>query len=174
MFFNIGRTTVLLLGAVVAVSAFHVQATENYVLGICNVVQSESGEEIFPAINGNSYLYGYHKGDQRYQGFSFNSTDTKVILVKAPAYGKVERIDSDIFENYFRYMPVKGYVGKDKFVMQVEKNGIKVRIQYLMEVVQADEPTTYIGDDGERHGYYCKPESWKISSTTSVLENTSL
>jgi hypothetical protein len=41
-----------------------------------------------------------------------------------------------------------------------------------MEVV--DGPTSYIGEDGEQHGHYCKPSSWKISATTPAIDNVRL
>ena len=125
---DIGQTAGLLLGAVVAVAASPVQAADNYILGTCRVSQPDSGAEISPTINGNSYLYGYHADDPRYKGFSFNSGNTKVTLVKAPTHGKVERDNSDILSNYYHYMPKEGYSGQDRFVMQVKKNGVKVSI----------------------------------------------
>ena len=171
---NIGQTTGLLLGAAVAVATSPVQAADKYILGICSVSQPDSGVEIRPTYNGNSYLYGYHADDPRYQGFTFDDDSVKVTLVKAPAHGKVESDNSDISNNYYRYMPKEGYFGQDRFVMQVEKGVVKVRIHYLMEVVREGEPTTYIGDDGERYGHYCNPGSWKISFTTPALDNARL
>jgi hypothetical protein len=147
-------------GVAVAVAATPVQAADNYILGICAVSQPDSGAEIGPTVNGNSYLYRYHAGDPRYQGFSFNSSDTKVTLVKVPAHGRVEHVES----NYYHYYSEEGYYGRDNFVMQVEKNGVKVQIQYLMEVVLEDEPT----------GHLCNPGKWKISSTMPALDNAGL
>lgn len=127
---NIGQTTGLLLGAAVAVAASPVQAADNYILGTCRVSQPGLGldAEIGPTVDGDSYLVYYHADDPRYKGFSFNSGNTKVSLVKAPAHGKVERDNSGISSNRYRYMPNEGYYGQDRFVMQVEKNGVKVEV----------------------------------------------
>lgn len=161
---NIGRFAGLLLGMAVAVSAFPVFAADNYVLGRCKVSRPDSGAGIRPAIDGDVYLYTYLIGDSRYQEFSFNSDDVKVILVKAPAHGKVVREESRVSMRRYHYTPSEGYVGQDRFVMQVDKNGVKVRIQYLIAVPFADEPT----------GHMCNPEHWKISATTPTLDNASL
>lgn len=80
-------------------------------------------------------------------------------------------MDTPSSKLWYHYMPNAGYVGQDHFVIQVEKNGVKVRIQYLIEGVAEDEPTTYIGEDGERHGQYCNPEYWKISLDTGSDAN---
>lgn len=154
----------LLAGVVVAVAASPVQAADKYVLGVCRVAQPDSGAEITPTYNGDSYLFNYHSGDPRYEEFSFDNGSAKVTLVKAPAHGAVEHVNTPLSNNWYHYYPKEGYFGQDRFVMQVEKDGVKVRIQYLMEVVLEDEPTTYIGDDHERHDVYCNPDSWKIST----------
>lgn len=158
----------LLAGAVVAVAASPLQAADKYVLGVCRVAKSDSGAEIRPAIGGDSYLYTYRNSVLPYKGFSFDSGHAKVTLVKAPMHGAVSHVNSRVSNYYYHYIPKEGFVGQDRFVMQVEKDGVKVRIHYLMEVVLEDEPTTYIGDDYERHDVYCKPDSWKISSTVTT------
>jgi VCBS repeat-containing protein len=56
------------------------------------------------------------------------------------------------------------HYGQDRFVMQVEKNGVKVRIQYLIEV----------SHEGESTDYLCNPDMWKISATTPLLDNAKL
>lgn len=161
---NIGQTAGLLLGAAVAVSASPAQAADNYILGECRVSQPDSGAEIRPTFNGDDYLAHYHDGDPRYQGFTFDDDNTKVTLVKAPAHGRVEHVNTSVSNNYYHYYPTEGYVGQDRFVMQVERNGIKVQIQYLMETVEENEPTSDL----------CNPGMWKISVTTPALDNASL
>ncbi len=160
---NIGQTAGLLLGAAVAVSASPAQAADHYILGECQVSQPDSGAEIRPTVDGDSYLVYYHVGDSRYKGFTFDNGDTKVTLVKAPAHGKVEHVNSTISNNWYHYYSNEGYVGQDRFVMQVEKNGVKVRIQYLMET-PPEGPSDYL----------CDPGMWKISSTTPSLDNAGL
>lgn len=159
--------TGLLVGWAIAVAAVvpsPVLAVDKYAAGRCLVSMPDSGAEIGPAIDGDIYLYRYHKREYRHKSFSFDDDDaTTVTIVTPPSHGEVSRVDTPISKLWYHYMPNAGYVGQDHFVIQVEKNGVKVRIQYLIEGVAEDEPTTYIGDDGERHGQYCNPESWKIS-----------
>ena len=161
---DIWPITGLLVGTAVAVAASPVQAADNYIMGRCSVSRPDSGAEIRPTFAGDSYLYGYHAGDPRYQGFTFDDNAVKVTLVNAPAHGKVEHVESTISNNYYHYYSKEGYYGQDRFVMQVEKNGVKVRIQYLIEVVREGESTSYL----------CNPDAWKISSTTPALENARL
>lgn len=145
----------LLVGTAVAViAASPVQAADNYVFGRCVISRPYSGAEIRPTYAADSYLAHYHDGDPRYQGFSFDGDGAKVTLVKAPTHGKVVLGDDShaMAWNLYHYTPQAGYVGQDRFVMQVERNGVKVRIQYLIESMNADEPS--IG--------YCDPETWKI------------
>jgi hypothetical protein len=97
---NIGQTVGLMVGAAVAVAAFPVQAADKYILGMCQVSQPDSGAEIAPTVSGDSYLVYYHAGDLRYQGFTFDDNNAKVTLVKAPAHGKVEHVNSEISNNY--------------------------------------------------------------------------
>jgi hypothetical protein len=154
----------LLVGAAVAVAATPVQAADNYVLGRCKVSSPDSGAEIRPTFNADDYLVTYHGSDLRYQGFTFDDNSAKVTLVKAPAHGKVVHVESRVSNNYYHYYSDEGYYGKDRFVVQVEKNGVKVQIQYLMEVALEDEPT----------GNICNPDMWKISSSTPALDNARL
>jgi VCBS repeat-containing protein len=161
---DIGPATGLLLGAAVAVGATPAQAADNYVLGRCKVSSPDSGAEILPTFHGDDYLYKYHSGDLRYQGFSFDRGDSKITLVKAPMHGRVEHDNSTKSNNWYHYYSTEGYSGQDRFVMQVEKDGVKVQIQYLIEVPA----------EGESADYLCSPDIWKISATTPALDNASL
>ena len=161
---NIGPLSSLLVGAALTVTAPTVTAADNYMIGRCIVSQPGMGAQVRPANDGNGYLYTYLDADTRYQGFDFNSDDVKVTLVKAPAHGKVVREESSVSMRRYHYTPSESYVGQDRFVMQVEKNGVKVRIQYLIEIPLEDEPS----------GHMCNPEHWKISSTTPALDNARL
>lgn len=152
----------LLVGAAVAVAtALPVQAADSYVLGECVISRSESGAEIRPTYDGDSYFATYHSDDSRYKGFSFDE-GAKVTLIKSPNNGVIslETYSTKAFqslENMFHYVPNAGYIGRDRFVMQVEKNGVKVRIEYLIEGLGENEPqANEIG--------LCDPEQWKIST----------
>ena len=156
----------LLAGAAALVATSPVLAAENYVLGVCQIARPESGAEINPTTNGDSYLGHYHNGDSRYKGFSFDGEGIKVTVIKRPSHGRVALTDDPLASKFswYRYTPDADYIGKDRFVMEVERNGVKVRINYLIESVEQNELTAVRGDDGWRM-LYCNPESWKISQS---------
>lgn len=163
------RSVELLLGsfAVIAVVS-PVQAAEYYVLGVCRTATQSEGAEIRPTYAADSYLANYHGDDSRYKAKLASGqffSNAKVILAKAPTHGKVALADvPNVSLGQYHYMPEKGYVGRDNFVMQVEKDGAKVRIEYLIEGLDEDEPTTGI----------CNQEHWKISAVISTFDNASL
>ena len=144
-----------------------------YILGVCQTATPSTGAEIIPTYAADDYLSHYHGNDLRYKKFSFDNEATKVTLIKEPAHGKVAYADNPkaIKWNWFDYTPENNYVGRDNFVMQVEKDGVKVRVEYLIESLSDDEPTTYIGDGGERQGIYCNPDEWKISVNKAPHQN---
>jgi hypothetical protein len=167
----------LLVSAALAVATVSpALAADKYALGVCQVAAPDSGSEISPTYDADSYLFHYHGNDPRYKeklaGEFFS--EAKITLTKKPAHGTVSLDESEIaVENgWYHYWPNEGYVGQDRFAMQVEKDGVKVRIEYLIEAVAEDQPTTYIGEDGQRYGHFCTPEHWKISQDTST-PNTS-
>lgn len=164
---DIRSETALLLSGVAAITTVSpVQAEDHYVLGVCQTATQSVGTEITPTIDADSYLVNYHEDELRYKKFSFNSEGVKVTLLKAPAHGKVVYPDNPkaVKWNWFDYMPEDGYFGRDNFIMQVEKDGVKVRIEYLIEGLDEGEPATGI----------CNQEHWKISANTSNLDNASL
>jgi hypothetical protein len=157
------RDTRLLAGAAAAViAAAPAQAVDNYVFGRCEISRPDSGAEIRPLSDAGSYLFDYHGEDPRYKtGLSSGEffSGAKVTLIKAPAHGVVALADvPNVSNGQYHYMPNGGYVGKDRFVLQVEKNGVKVRIQYMIEGL----------DEEENASGWCNPETWKISSTVST------
>lgn len=156
---NITGSGLLVVAALVATSP--VLASENYVLGVCRVSRPDSGVDIRPTTSGNSYLADYHDGNPRYSGFSFNGEGLKVTVIKRPTHGRVSLTDDPMASSWgwYHYTPDAGYIGKDRFVMQVEKSGIKVRINYLIESVDANEAIYLRGDDGLQRMLYCNPES---------------
>lgn len=144
-----------------------------YALGVCQTATQSTGAEIMPTYAADDYLSHYHGNELRYKKFSFDHEVTKVTLIKEPAHGKVAYADNPkaIKWKWLNYTPGNNFVGRDNFVMQVEKDGVKVRIEYLIESLSDDEPTTYIGDGGERQGIYCNPAEWKISSNRVPHQN---
>lgn len=159
---EVGLTVGLLLGTAAAASSA-VQDFDNYMLGVCQVSRPNYSAQIRPEVTGDIYINQY-KSELSFNGFSFKGVGTKVTLVKAPSHGKIEKIDSKVSNNYFVYMPNDGYFGQDRFAIQVEKNGVKVRIQYLIEVAA----------EGEAADYLCDRSYWKISSSTPSIDNANL
>lgn len=162
----------LLLGATVAVAAaLPVQAADNYAFGVCTTALPSAGAQIRPISAAGSYLHHYRKDDPRYKNFSFGS-DAKITLIKAPKYGKLVIEDGPwSSKSDYHYWQNKGYSGRDRFVMQVEKDGIKIRVNFLVEAVDDGTPLTYIGEDRERHYIYCNPETWKINTIMPYSTN---
>ncbi len=152
-----------LTGAVIAISAVSpAQAADNYVYGVCQTAKQSSGAEINPIYAGGSYLFNYHGNDPRYKEKLDSSqffSGAKITLIKAPNHGKLVLEEGQWSGKAdYHYMPDAGYFGKDRFVMQVEKNGVKVRIQYLIWAIEDSEPEIGI----------CNPERWKISSPSDT------
>ena len=149
--------SVAMAAAVIAAgTALPVDAASGYVVGRCVIARYSYPGEIMPITTADSYLFNYRSKDQRYENFEFD--DGKVTLLKAPKHGKVTYDDSRlaVSESWYKYTPAEGYVGKDHFVMQVEKDGVKVKIRYVIEVLRDDEP-----NQG-----FCEPGIWKISLPT--------
>jgi hypothetical protein len=164
------RFVILFLGGVTTLaSVSSVQAAEHYVLGVCQTATQSTGAEIRPTSAAGDYLVDYHGDDPRYKA-KLNSGEffsaAKVTLFKAPKHGKVGYSDNPkaVMWNLFDYMPNVGYIGRDNFVMQVEKDGVGVRIEYLIEGLDEDEPVTGICNSGE----------WKISAITPNQNVTNL
>lgn len=165
-FFGIQLDSSLLLGGAIAVaSVSSVQAADQYVLGVCQTATQSDGAEIRPTYAADSYLSKYRRGDRRYKRFSFEGSKTRITLIEAPKHGELALVDDadEASSGFYNYLSNQGYVGRDRFVMLVEKGDVKVRIEYLIEGLNDNEPTTFIGDDGKSHGIYCHPEHWKIS-----------
>lgn len=161
----------LLVSAALAVAtASPALAADKYVLGLCQVARPDSGAEIWPSSDGNSYLYEYQRTYALREKFDFRSSDTKITLLKKPTHGTVRLDESEIAleSGWYHYWPNDGYVGRDRFAMQVEKDGVKVRIEYVMEVVPYGEHTTYRDENDVTHGLFCNPDSWKISQSDVI------
>ena len=166
---DIRSETALLLSSVAAITAVSpVQAAENYVVGICRTATQSVGAEIRPTYAADDYLANYHADDPRYKtklasGEFFSGA--KITIVKAPTHGEVALADvPNVSNGQYHYMPKEDYFGRDNFVMQVEKDGVKVRIEYLIEGID---------DDAAEEGV-CDQESWKISAIAPTFDNASL
>lgn len=152
----------LLTGAammIVVTAVSPAQATDQFALGVCRTARQSTGEEIMPTFDADIYLTDYHAGDARYKNFSFATKGVNVSLIKAPAHGKMT-LSGDVnaaSESYYHYLPNQGYIGRDRFVLLVAKDGVKVRIEYLIEGLDNDEADVGI----------CDSEHWKISTTTT-------
>jgi hypothetical protein len=141
-----------------------VQAAENYAVGVCRTATRSEGAEISPTYAADDYLAESHGDDPRYKAKLDSGqffSNAKVTLLKAPEHGNVSLVDTPISNEWYHYMPNNGYVGRDHFVMQVDKEGVKVRIEYLIEGI----------DDEEAKVRFCEQESWKISVNTSSPDN---
>lgn len=152
-----------MLVATIGAMTLPAEAAEGYALGECKVARASVGAEISPITSAGSYLFNYHGSDPRYKEMLAGSglSGGKVTLVKTPKHGNVIYSDDPNAAswNWYHYWPKDGYEGKDRFVMDVEKDGVKVRIHYLIEVI--DEIVTESG--------VCNREQWKISSATHQL-----
>jgi hypothetical protein len=144
--------------SIVAVSS--ALAADNYVLGKCYVVQGPyvtEGKGIHPIFNAASYLVMHLGGDpdKNLERVGGDFEGGKITLVKAPQHGKLV-LSSDEREaswDWYRYFPEEGFYGQDRFVMQVEKDGVKVTIHYVMEIITNEEASLGV----------CEQEEWKIS-----------
>lgn len=147
----------LVLGTSIAAKALPIEAADGFATGRCVVARQTVGGAIRPTYAAGSYLFEYHGKELRYKDFSFEGA--KVTLVKAPKHGKVVYTDDPIAvsSSRYTYSPKEGYEGHDPFVMDVEKNGVKVRIHYLIEVLPDWEPA--LG--------YCEKGQWKISAASA-------
>ena len=96
------------------------------------------------------YRKGVSKEDNPFDG-------AKVSLLVKPKHGavKLEEGQLAIDSSWYKYYPQTGFEGTDRFVMQVEKSGIKVKIYYVIKAL----------DDVEATAGYCPKEFWKISQS---------
>ena len=150
--FTVNQALVAALGLSASLTAV---AAENFALGICDTARQNHPANIYPIFSAGSYFFNYHKGL-----FKDNSLEgAKVRLLVPPKHGTLENRDlsNDLKEDRSRYnyLPQAGFEGTDRFVMEVEKSGIKLRIYYVMKAL----------DDVEAVAGYCPKERWKISQS---------
>lgn len=101
------------------------------VLGVCEVIASDVGVELKAQLGLSSAAQGYmYEFENREIDFR-EERGAKYTLVQPPRHGKLLLggvRDPD------EYMPNKGYLGRDSFVIQAEKDGIKITLRYFVLV----------------------------------------
>lgn len=128
-------------------------ASDQFAAGVCQIARQTLSAEISPISNAASYIL-YHQ-NHLMRGDENLFDGAKIRILTKPKHGVLELEDDQLAveSSWYRYRPKVGFEGTDRFVMQVEKSGIKVKIYYVIEV---------LGD--EAAAGYCPKESWKISS----------
>lgn len=153
----------LLTGVLLTATAPEVEAAGRYAVGWCQVAPKDLQDNLSPTGIAADYIYNYQRDNPKFK--SIDPSDfhrgAKVTLLSQPKLGKIEQT-----ENNWLYQPTTfnedgTRVGRDYFVMKVENKGITIFVHYYIEVI-GNDPTTYYGDDGERHAHFCKREFWKI------------
>jgi hypothetical protein len=100
------------------------------VLGVCQPVEINMGDghpvALFSITDAAHYMYVYEKKEN----FFGDGTKAKVTLVSPPKSGKIEYVD----DVPVTYLPNQNFEGYDSFVLQVEQDGIKVKIKYFILV----------------------------------------
>ncbi|MDP2197107.1 MAG: hypothetical protein Q8K01_00830, partial [Sulfurimicrobium sp.] len=119
-------------------------------LGVCEILNlnRSSQVDVYSTIVANMYFNTYKA--------KIDAETAIVRVIRQPAHGSLEPNPG---WNEARYVPNDGYIGKDFFILEVEGNGYKVRLQYFLLVT---------ADDGEVNNPACKtpgqiPGHWKIS-----------
>ena len=147
-----------LIAAVGLSTSLTTAAAEKFALGVCKTARQNYPANIYPIYSAESYFYKYHKGL-----FKDNSLESaKVTLLVPPKHGTLENRDSNTDStnenSQYNYLPQAGFEGTDRFVMQVQKAGIKLRIYYVIKAL----------DDVEAEPGNCpKISEWKISSAST-------
>jgi hypothetical protein len=159
----------LTFGIAISIVAAQPVEAAGYAIGECLVVNDTGRKEILPFYDAGSYLEDFLSGDlykKNRDKVGDNFEGGKITLVKAPRHGAVvlSSNEKEASWGWYNYLPEEGYYGKDRFVMQVEKNGVKVTIHYVMVV---------ISDDESPRGH-CNPEEWKISLLDSNVSFSDL
>jgi len=130
-----------------------VAAADNFALGICRAARQNFHAEIDPISSATSYFLEHQKPlfkDKLFEG-------EKVSLLTRPKPGTRTYSDdgSELAKknSWFNYLPKPGFGGTDRFVMQIEKAGVKLRIYDVIKAI----------DDVEADAGYCPIADWKIS-----------
>jgi hypothetical protein len=128
------------------------------VVGVCEaIVGTEGGykeENIYPESAANTYLYRYEHRDN----YFFYDSVTRI--VQQPKHGKLvlQQGKGDTrWADTYKYFPDKGFDGHDTFVIEIEKDGIKVQVRYRVEVASGGDSKS-LCPGGQ--------EFWKISTSS--------
>jgi hypothetical protein len=167
--------TGMALGAALsATSLATASRTSNYAIGRCDVADTITvgtdapGTQIRPIYDADSYIVKYQ--NQRNSPLRKHVTDDSTFYhgtiktLIAPKHGKLiwdPNTGPNISaaeEGWYYYVSGKGYSGEDTFVMQVEKDGLKIEIHYTIEVWTDGVYDSRMNPEG-----FCDPEDWKIS-----------
>ena len=155
-----------LAGAVIAVSADSpAQAAGTYAYGVCQTAIPSMGADISPVIDSGSYLVYYHQNDPRYKEKLASSqffSNAKITLVKAPKHGKLVLVDGPSSSKADYHYWSEKEDGEDRFVLQVEKDGVTVRVHYLIKL--RSDPHSRFGNAPSPDD--CDLGRWKISTAT--------
>ncbi len=134
-------------------ASFSAAGAENFAIGVCRTARQNFHAEIRPTYSAGSYFFDHRKGllkDDSLEG-------AKVSLLVRPKHGTLRYSDDGselaIKNSWYDYLPKAGFIGTDRFVMQVEKSGIKLRIYYVIKALHDEEAV-----DGN-----CRVTDWKIS-----------
>jgi hypothetical protein len=133
------------------------------ILGVCKTIDFEENKEIDSRISfiadANEYMYK-NEGKSNFFG---DTANVKAIVLKKPKHGTIKYVNGlpDI------YSTKNNYTGKDSFVIQVEKDGTRVNINYFILI---DYPANlkYISCQELPKG---STGTWKISQSPADLGN---
>ena len=114
------------------------------VVGVCEVVDNserrspsgelyQNSEQISPKNSVNIYLQKYEQRNDFLDG-DWNLIKTTVL--SQPKHGTLTDVIVNGTNHGYRYEPNSGYLGEDSIVVQVEGNGVKVKVIYYLHVLQ--------------------------------------
>ncbi len=128
-------------------------AVDKFAAGVCQTARQTLPAEISPISNAASYILYHQNHLMRGDENLFDGAKVRILMKRKHGVLELEDDQLAVESSWYRYNPKVGFEGTDRFVMQVEKSGIKVKIYYVIEV---------LGD--EAAAGYCPKEFWKISS----------
>lgn len=131
-------------------------------VGVCEKVGINTGEktklQLSPSGAAETYMYRYEKTEYYFR------EGAKITLLLAPKHGKLILGDKESPDEYF---PDKEYSGYDSFTMQIEKDGIKVKVNYSV-IVDYPGELEYIDCSGQPKD---SDGIWKISQASNHILN---
>ena len=167
----------LLVCALLITAFTDAEAAKKYAVARCQVAQRDLPEDLNPIFAARDYIYKYQRRNPVFKSVDLSDFKhgAKTSLLSQPRLGEIEVATERAGDDWYYYPKSTNsdgtYVGRDHFMVKVEYKRVAVFVHYFVEVT-GNDPTTYIGDDGERHGHFCKRESWKISQANASHANT--